>query len=80
MAVWSKALLLTAELSLTMRARFHILSRACEEVVSDLGLGSGFSRVLRFPPPLTTGLSRLSGNRQKNAKKSKFQITAITDL
>ena len=26
-----------------------------EEVASDLGLGGGFRRVLRFPPLLTTG-------------------------
>ena len=28
---------------------------ACEKVASDLGLGSGFRRVIRFPPLLTTG-------------------------
>ena len=32
-----------------------IASWACEKVVSDLGLGGGFHRVLRFPPLLTTG-------------------------
>ena len=25
---------------------------ACEKVASDLGLGGGFRRVLRFPPPI----------------------------
>ena len=28
---------------------------ACEKDASDLGLGGGFRRVLRFPPLLTTG-------------------------
>ena len=28
---------------------------ACEKVASDLGLGCGFHRVLRFPLPVTTG-------------------------
>ena len=28
---------------------------ACEKVASDLGLGGGFRRVLRFRPPYTTG-------------------------
>ena len=28
---------------------------ACEKVASDLGLGCGFRRVLRFPLPVTTG-------------------------
>ena len=28
---------------------------ACDKVTSDLGLGDGFCRLLRFPPPLTTG-------------------------
>ena len=32
-----------------------ILARACEKVTSDLGLGGGFPRILRFPQLLTTG-------------------------
>ena len=34
----------------------RIPSWACEKVTSDLGLGGGFRRVLRFPPLFTTGL------------------------
>ena len=43
-----------------MESSIHILpAGACEKVASDLGLGGGFRRVLRFPPPVTTGSSRL---------------------
>ena len=28
---------------------------ACEEIASDLGLGGGFRRLLRFSPPVSTG-------------------------
>ena len=34
-------------------------SGACCKVASDLGLGGGFPRVLWFPPPGTTGYTRL---------------------
>ena len=33
-----------------------------EKVASDLGLGGGFRRALRFPPPLIAGKSRISHN------------------
>ena len=33
----------------------QFLARACENVASDLWLGGGFSLVLRFPLPVTTG-------------------------
>ena len=39
----------------TARFRLRILASVCEKVASDFGLGVGFSLVLRFPPPLTTG-------------------------
>ena len=32
----------------------------CEKVASDLGLDSVFCQVLRFPPSLTNGWSRIS--------------------
>ena len=32
----------------------RIPSRACGKVASDFGLGGGFHRVLRFPPPVIT--------------------------
>ena len=51
-------------LSLTT-ARVRILAWACEKVASELGLGGGFRRVLRFPPQLTTGQSRISHNWHK---------------
>ena len=55
MAVRSKALPLTAScLSLTT-VRVRIPPGACEKVASDLGLDGCFRRVLRFPPPVTTG-------------------------
>ena len=31
------------------------LSRACEKVASDLGLGGGFRQVIRVPPTVTNG-------------------------
>ena len=46
--------LFTALLSLTT-TWVRIQAWACEKVASDLGLGSGSRRVLRFPPQLTTG-------------------------
>ena len=48
MAVWSKALPLTA-------SRVRIVAGACEKVESDLVLGGGFRQVFRFPPPVTAG-------------------------
>ena len=48
-------------LSLTT-ARVRIPAGACEKVNSDLGVGGGFRRVLRFPPLLTTAWSRISHN------------------
>ena len=36
-----------------LTAWVRIRARACEKVASDLGLGGGFRRVLRFPPLLT---------------------------
>ena len=49
----------------------------CEKVASELGLGGGFRRVLRFPPLLTTGKSRISHNWHNCYKNkipnSKFQ-------
>ena len=35
--------------------QMRIPAGACKKVSSDLGLGGGFSRVLRIPPLLTTG-------------------------
>ena len=37
---------------------------ACEKVTSDLGFGGGFLLVLRSPPPLTNGYSRLGENKR----------------
>ena len=34
------------------------LAGACKKVSSDSGLGGGFRRVLQFPPPVTTVISR----------------------
>ena len=41
----------------------------CEEVDSDLALGVGSRRVLEFPPPLTTDLSRFSLNMAQKVTK-----------
>ena len=40
--------------------------RVCEKVASDLGLGGGFRRVLRFPLPMKTGWTQLSHNIAEN--------------
>ena len=42
---------------------------ACEKVASDLESAGGFRRVLRFPPLLKTGQSRISHNRHKCDEK-----------
>ena len=55
MAVWPKALPLTASSQSLTTVRVRIPPRACEKVANDLGLGSGFRRVLGFPPSVTTG-------------------------
>ena len=39
-------------------ARIQTLPGASRAVASDLGSGGGYSRILRFPPSLTVGLSR----------------------
>ena len=54
MAMWSKVLPLTASF-LSPLSGVQIPPWACEKVASDFMLGSGFRRVLRFPPPNTTG-------------------------
>ena len=38
-----------------LAVRVRIPPEACEKVASDLGLGSGFHRIFRFPPPVTNG-------------------------
>ena len=53
MAVWSKALPPTASSLTTVPVRIPF--GECEKDVRDLGLGSGFCRVHRFTPPVTTG-------------------------
>ena len=55
MAEWSKALPLTATCLSPYPA--SNLGWGKWESCQWLGLGDGFRRVLRFPPPLTTGLS-----------------------
>ena len=50
----NKENLVRRQLSLTT-AWVRIPAWACEKVASDLGLGGGFRRLLRFPPLLTTG-------------------------
>ena len=40
-----------------------------EKVASDLGLGGGFRRVVRFPPLLRTDFSRISHNFHKCDEK-----------
>ena len=52
MAVWSKALPLTASCLTTVRVQ--IPPGACENVASELRLSVGFRRVSRVPPPITT--------------------------
>ena len=32
---------------------------ACEKVASDMGLGSAFCRILRFPPPVSHDLAEI---------------------
>ena len=49
MAMWSKALPLTACLLSFTTAWVRIPAAACEKVASDLGLGGGFPGY--FPPP-----------------------------
>ena len=53
---------------------------ACEKVASDLELGGGFRRVLRFPPPVTTGLSRISCNTADKVMKIEIPIAARADV
>ena len=55
------------------------LDWACEYVASDLGLGGGFCRVLRFLPLLTNAYSRISHKWHKCDEKrnSKFQISFV---
>ena len=38
-----------------LQLAIHESQRVCEKVDSDLGLVCGLSRVLRFPPPVSTG-------------------------
>ena len=68
MALLSKVLPLTA----SCLAQVHNPSWEFENVASDLGLGSGLSWVLRFPPPVTTGQSRLSLNMAEKVIKSEI--------
>ena len=61
MAVWSKALPLTAS------CLSPLPGLACEKVASDLWLGGGFLWVLCFLPPVTTGLSRRDEKRNSKS-------------
>ena len=78
MAVWSN----DCTLSLTT-AWVRIPTWACEKVASDLGLGGGFRRVLRFPPPHTTGWSQTShiwhkcDEKQKEIPNSEIETAKI---
>ena len=58
MAEWFKVLPLNAHCLNIVRVPITV--GACENVASDLGLGSGFRWALRYRPPLTTGYSRLN--------------------
>ena len=72
MAVWSKVLPLTAVSQHCLGSNSTL---GMWKVASDLELDGGFRRVLRFPQPVTTGLSRLSLEMaEKVTKKTKFQI------
>ena len=55
----------------------QIPAKGCEKVSSDLGDGNGFYRVLLFPPPLTSGLSRL---RQNMAEEVKMKLQFAMDM
>ena len=56
-------------LSLTT-VRVQIPPRACEKVANDLRLVGGFRRVLQFPLPVTTGLSRINRNMAEKVTKN----------
>ena len=57
MAVWSKALPMTASClsPLPGVGYHHVRNMRRENITIDLGLGGGFRQVLRFHPPVTTG-------------------------
>ena len=40
---------------------------ACEKVASNFGLGDGFRRVLRFPPPFTWPQYRTKSDKKQNS-------------
>ena len=73
-AVWSKAPPMTDYTLSFTTACVRIPAWACEKVASDLGLGGGFRRVLRFPPLLTTGYSQISHDWHKCDVKTKFKF------
>ena len=57
-----------SQLLMGIATGIRIPAGACEKDVRDLGLGGVFHRVLRFHPPPTTGLLRLSHNMAEQAK------------
>ena len=50
---------------------FQIPPGACAKVASDMGLGGGLHRVLRFPLSVTTGQTRISRNTAENVRKKR---------
>ena len=53
---------------------FNLWTRACVKVASDLGLGGGFCRLLRFPPPVKTGRSSQYGREEDEKQNSNINI------
>ena len=49
------------------------------KVASDLGLGGGFGRVLRFPPPVRSGWSRPSHNMAEKGMKNEISNFRLID-
>ena len=43
------------------------------KIASDLGLGDDFRPVLRLPPPVTSGKSRLSSNMPEKVTKNEIR-------
>ena len=52
--------------------RQSVRKREYEKATNDLGLGNGFRRVVRFPTPITTGLSPLNSSMVEKVMKNEI--------
>ena len=80
MAKWSKALPLTARLFLPLLSRVRLLTWVCEKVATDLMLGGGFRRVLRFSTTIYNRLVPtypLLNMAEKYEKRRKYKFLSF---